>query len=91
MKKPYLEDTVDELLWYSFERDVWFMRYTVDHWADMKKAEYFSQSWMTIKESSTPISEEKKTSRSHERHEYRGIWLYEWDESITSIKGNEAC
>ena len=46
---------------------------------------------MMTKESSTLISEEKKTSRSHERHEYRDIWLYEWDESITSIKDNEAC
>jgi len=46
---------------------------------------------MTAKESSTPISEGKKTSRSHERHGYEGIWLYESDESIASIEGNEAC
>ena len=57
----------------------------------MKKVEYFSEPWMTAKESPTPISEEKKASRSHERHGYEDIWLYEWDESIASIEGNEAC
>ena len=57
----------------------------------MKRVEYFSESWMTAKESPTPISEEKKTSRSHKRHEYEDIWLYEWDKSIASIEDNEAC
>jgi len=50
-----------------------------------------SINWTTAKESFTLILKEKKTSRSHERHEYRGIWLYEWDKSIVSIEGNEAC
>ncbi len=42
VKTLYFEDIVDELLWYSFKRDVQFIRYTADHWADIKRAEYFS-------------------------------------------------
>jgi hypothetical protein len=82
VKKP-VERMINEYLWYSFERDVWCMRYTIDHWEDMKKVEYFSESWMTAEESPTPISEEKKTSSSHRR------LSEQWGESIASIKDNE--
>jgi hypothetical protein len=51
-------------------------------WEDMKKVEYFSESWMTAEESSTLISEEKKTSSSYRLFK-------QWDESIASIKDNE--
>ncbi len=61
----------------------------------MKRVEYFSESWMTAKESPTPISEEKKTNRRHKRykrykrHEYRDLWFYRWGKSIVSVKNNE--
>ena len=83
VKKTLIERTVNKYLWYSFERDVWCTKYTIDHWEDMKKVEYFSKSWMTAEESPTPISEEKKTSSSHRR------LSEQWGESITSIKDNE--
>ncbi len=44
MKTLYFKGTVNELLWYSFKRDVQFTEYTADYWADIKKAEHFSQS-----------------------------------------------
>jgi len=70
-------------LWYSFREDVWCTEYTTGHWEDMKKVEYFSESWTTAEESPTFISEEKKTSSSYKR------LSEQWGESITSIRDNE--
>ncbi len=44
MKTLYFEDIINELLWYSFERNIQFTEYIADHWADIKRIEHFSQS-----------------------------------------------
>ncbi len=75
MKTLYFEGMIDELLWYSFERDIQFTKYTAGHWANMKKAEHFSQSWMTAKESLTLILEEKKICDNYRDLFYRDLWF----------------
>jgi len=62
-------------LWYSFKRDIQFTEYTANYWADIKKAEHFSQSWIIIKESFTFISEEKKTYNNYKDLFYRDLWF----------------
>ncbi len=42
MKILYFEDIINELLWYSFKKDIQFTEYTADYWVDIKKVKHFS-------------------------------------------------